>query len=156
LPPWVIALIILVPVILIILYLFFWHNTDEKDTVIMTKKEVVDTVPSKPAVDSAAIQKAEEEERLRKEQEAREKAEAEKAKRPRHHIIVGSFKNEANAHKLVKSLKEKGFEQASTFMHNNQYMVTAQSYESLLKARDAQENFLQQHRMENWILTIKP
>lgn len=155
LPPWVISLIVLVPVILIILYLFLWHDTDKKETVTKTKMEVVDTVASRPAVDSAAIKKAQEEERLRKEQEAREKAEAEKAKTPRHHIIVGSFKKEANAHNLVKSLKEKGFEQAAVFTHNNQYMVTAQSYESLLKAREAQENFLQQHRMENWILTKK-
>ena len=155
LPPWVISLIILVPVILIILYLFLWHDTDKKETVTKTKKEVVDTVASKPAVDSAAILRAQEEERLRKEQEAREKAEAEKAKTPRHHIIVGSFKNEDNAHQMVKSLKEKGFEEAAVFTHNNQFMVTARSYESLLEARDAQENFLQQHRMENWILTKK-
>ncbi|MFW6352084.1 MAG: HU family DNA-binding protein [Bacteroidota bacterium] len=155
LPPWVIALIILVPVILIILYLFFWHDKDEKDSYTVEEKEIVDTVATQPAVDSIAIQKAEEKERLRKEQEAREKAEAEKTATRRHHIIVGSFEKETNAVNLVKSLKEKGFDQASVFRQNNQYMVTAQSFESLLKARDAQEKILQEHRMENWILTKK-
>jgi hypothetical protein len=155
LPPWVIALIILVPVILVILYLFFWRDMEEKDSFTATQKEVVDTVASKPAVDSAAIQKAQEEEQLRKEQQEREKAAAEKAKTPRHHIIVGSFKEEDNAQNLMKSLKEKGFEQPTIFMHNNQYVVSADSYESLLEARDAQEKFLQQYRMENWVLTKK-
>jgi hypothetical protein len=155
LPPWAIALIILIPVILIILYLFFWRDSDEKDSTKETKKEVVDTVASRPVVDSAAIRKAEEEERLREEQEAREKAEAEKAKVRLHHIIVGSFREEANAQRFMKSLKEKGFEKASIFVHNNQHVVSADSFESLSEAMDAQEKFLQQQQMENWIITKK-
>ena len=153
-PPWLIAILILIPVVLILLYLFFWRDSDQEKVVKKPAKEVVDTVVSKPVVDSAAIKKAEEE-RLRKEQEAKERAEAEKAKVPRHHIIVGSFKDEANAQKLVKKLKESGFESATSFTHNNMVLVSAESYESLLKARDAQEKVLQEKRMENWILTKK-
>lgn len=155
LPPWLIALLILIPIVLIILYLFFWRDSGKEEPVKVAKKEVVDSVAAKAKADSIALVKAQEEERLKQEKEAREKAEAEKAKGPRHHIIVGSFKDEANAQKLIKKLKENGFEEAQSLSHNNMVLVSAESYESVLKARDAQERVLQEQRMENWILTKK-
>ncbi|WP_462317698.1 SPOR domain-containing protein [Marinilabilia sp.] len=154
LPPWAIALMIIIPVVLILLYLLVWRDKDKDEVPIAKKIEVVDTVKKKPAVDSAALKRAEEE-RLRKEKEARERAEAEKAKLRKHHIIVGSFKNQKNAEQLVKNLKAKGFENASSFTHNNLYMVSAASYESILDARSAQEKILQKQKLENWILTKK-
>ncbi|WP_291859125.1 HU family DNA-binding protein [Marinilabilia sp.] len=155
LPPWLIALLILIPIVLIILYLFFWRDSGKDEPVKVAKKEVVDSAAVKAAADSIALVTAQEEERLKKEKEAREKAEAEKAKMRKHHIIVGSFKDETNALKLVKRLKENGFEEAQTLSHNNMVLVSAESYESLLKAREAQERVLQEKQMENWILTRK-
>ncbi|PWE01449.1 SPOR domain-containing protein [Marinilabilia rubra] len=157
LPPWAIALIIIIPVTLILLYLLVWRDNDKATVPIAKKVEVVDTVKKKPAVDSAALKKAEEE-RQRKEQEAKEaleRAEAEKAKRGKHQVIVGSFKNQQNAEKLVSELKSKGFKNASHFTHNNLHMVSAASFESLPEARNAQEKILQEQKLENWILTKK-
>ncbi|PRZ01318.1 HU family DNA-binding protein [Marinilabilia salmonicolor] len=155
LPPWLIALLILIPIVLFVLYLIFWTGEDKKKETKVVKKEVVDTNAAQRKADSIAMVKARQEEQLRKEEEARKKAEAEKTKGPRHHIIVGSFKEEANAEKLVKRLKENGFEQASLLSHNNMVLVSAVSFESVLKAREAQEKVLQEQRLENWILTKK-
>jgi hypothetical protein len=155
LPPWLIALLILIPIVLIILYLFFWRDSGKEESVKIVKKEIVDSVATKAKADSIALVKAQEEERLKQEKEAREKAEAEKAKVPRHHIIVGSFKDEANAQKLIEKLKTNGFEEAQSLSYNNMVLVSAESYESVLKARDAQERVLKEQQMENWILTKK-
>ncbi|WP_010662078.1 SPOR domain-containing protein [Marinilabilia salmonicolor] len=155
LPPWLIALLILIPIVLIVLYFLFWTGEDKKKEPEVVKKEVVDTLAAKRKADSIAMVKAREEEHLRKEEEARKKAEAEKAKGPRHHIIVGSFKEKANAEKLVKKLKANGFVDASVLPYNNMVLVSAVSYESVLKAREAQERVLQEQKMENWILTKK-
>lgn len=155
LPPWLIALIIVIPLALILLYFFVWRDTDTEKDLSKEKTEIVDTIPEKPAIDSAAIKKAEEEERLRQEEEARKKEEAAKAKLPRHHIIVGSFKKESNAKKLISDLKSKGFENATSFSHNNLILVSATSFESVVKAREAQEEILQEQQLENWVLTKK-
>ena len=157
LPPWAIALLIIIPVALILLYLLVWRDNDKEEVPIAEKVETVDVVKKQNTVDSAALKKAEEE-RLRKEKEekeARERAAAEKAKQRNHHVIVGSFKNQKNAKNLVDKLKNQGFENASSFTHNNLYMVSAASFESLLEARNAQEKILQEQKFENWILTKK-
>jgi hypothetical protein len=153
LPPWVIALLILIPlIVLLLLYFFIWKDKDNKKEFPTKQIEVVDTVATQKVIDSAAIKKAEEE-RLIKEQE--EKEATQKAKIRKHHIIVGSFKNEANAKKLLNKLKSKGFENATSFSNNSLIMVSATSFESLIEAREAQEKFLQEYRMENWIMTRK-
>lgn len=155
LPPWLIALLILIPIVLIVLYLLFWTGEDKTKEPKVVKKEVVDTLAAKRKADSIAMVKAQEAELLRKEEEARKKAEAEKAKGPKHYIIVGSFKEKTNADKLVEKLKANGFEEASVLSHNNMMLVSAVSYKSVLKAREAQERVLQEQKMENWILTKK-
>ncbi|MBZ4675602.1 MAG: sporulation protein [Anaerophaga sp.] len=155
-PWWLILLIILIPVALVLVYfLFIKDRTAEEETQVPVETGVVDTIAKKPGIDSAAIKK-QQEEVLKKEQAAKE-AEAEKKEKvksgPRHHIIVGSFKNENNADALVKKLKEKGYQDAFVFKRNNLFMVSAASYESLIDARQAQEMFVQKEKMENWILT---
>lgn len=154
LPPWLIGLIILIPVVVILLYLFWWRDRDKREEQTKDPIGIVDTMPKQPAIDSAAIKKAEEE-RLRKEEEARKQEEAQKGSLRGHHIIVGSFKNEANARNLVNDLKSKGFENAFSFREKGLTMVSAESHESLVKAREAQEKLLQEQRLENWILTKK-
>ncbi len=112
---------------------------------------IVDTTPDPtPDIDSIAIKKAEEEKLQR---EAAEKEKARQASIRKHHIIVGSFNKESNARQLVENLRAKGFENVTSFKHNNLTMVSATSFESLLKAREAQEKILQEHQLENWILT---
>ncbi len=151
-PPWAIALIILIPLIILLLYIFYWSDQDQEKEVTAEKTEIVDTLVVPEEVDSAAIKKAKEDEikKIQAEEEAKQQATIRK-----HHIIVGGFKNETNAKKLVNELKSKGFEEATTFTRDNLVLVSAASYESLPKARKAQERFLNQHQMENWILTRK-
>jgi hypothetical protein len=154
LPPWAIALIIVIPIILILAYFLLWKGRNKAELPTVKKEEIVDTI-RKPVIDSVAIKKAatEEEERLRKEKEAKEREAAGQARK--HNIIVGSFKNEANAQKLVNKLKSNGYDQAYSFMHNNLFMVSAASCKSLSEAREAQEKILQEQQLENWILTKK-
>jgi hypothetical protein len=157
LPPWAIALIIVIPIILVLGYLLLRKGRNNAKLPTTKKSEIVDTI-RRPVIDSVAIKKAaaEEEERLRKEQAEKEVKEREAPGQVRkHNIIVGSFKNEANAHKLVNELKSKGYDQAYSFTHNNRYMVSASSYKSLQEARKAQEKILQEQQLESWILTKK-
>ncbi len=153
-PTWLIVLIVLIPIILIILYFVWWQDRDKPEKSLPEKTEITDTTSQQPAIDSAAIKKAEEEERLRKEQKEKEKAE-QAAKVGKHHLIVGSFKNEKNAQNLVEKLQNIGFENATSFRKDNLIMVSAEAYESLNQARNAQETMLEQHQLENWILTRK-
>ncbi|MFW5890215.1 MAG: SPOR domain-containing protein [Marinilabiliaceae bacterium] len=157
LPPWAIALLILIPVILIALYFLLWRGDTKQQKTVEDKTQITDTVKEEPQIDSAAIEQAkkEEEERLQKEEEQqRAKEKEQQAKQgPRHHIIVGSFSKESNAIELVEKLKNEGFDSAMTFKHNNLTLVSADSFKSLSDAYDAQQKILQEQRMENWILT---
>jgi hypothetical protein len=154
-PWWLILLIILIPVALVLVYFLLIKNrTTEEETLVPVEIEVVDTIVKNPVVDSAAINQQEQalmKETAGEETETTKKEEVKSG--PRHHIIVGSFRHENNAYNLMKKLKEKGYQDAFVFKHNNLFMVSAASYESLIDARKAQEMFVQKEKMENWILT---
>jgi nucleoid DNA-binding protein len=158
LPSWVIALIILVPIVIILLYFLVWRGDNGQPKTVEEQPKVTDTIQEKTTIDSAAIRQAqkEEEERLKQEKEKEEKARQEKQQAqqgPRHHIIVGSFEQEANATQLVEKLKAEGFDSATSFTRNNLTVVSAASFKTLSEARDAQQKILQEQRMENWIVT---
>jgi len=157
LPPWAIALLILIPVVLIVLYFLLWRGDTQQQKTVEEQPQVTDTIKEKPQIDSAAIKQAqrEEEERLQKEKEEKKAQEEQQQAQqgPRHHIIVGSFSKESNADDLVEKLKNEGFNSAMTFKRNNLTMVSAASFKSLSDAYDAQQKILQEQRMENWILT---
>jgi len=155
LPPWAIALLILIPVILIALYFLLWRGDTEQQKTVEEQPQVTDTIKEKPQIDSAAIKQAkkEEEERLKKEEQQAKEEQQKTQQGPRHHIIVGSFSKESNARELVKKLKSEGFDSAMYFKRNNLTLVSADSFKSLSDAYDAQQRVLQEQRMENWILT---
>ncbi|MFO8000345.1 MAG: SPOR domain-containing protein [Marinilabilia sp.] len=153
-PGWAIALLIIIPIALIILYFLLWRgDNDQQPKMTEDETSITDTVEEKPTIDSAAIKEAREEEKRLQEEEQQKAKEQEASAKPKHHLIVGSFENENNAKNLVKELKNKGFDSATSFKHNNLIMVSAASFESLTKARDTQQKIVEEQRMENWILT---
>lgn len=70
-----------------------------------------------------------------------------------HHIIVGSFRSEDLANKLIEDLNNKGYDQCSIITHNNRYLVSIESFDRVYKAHARQEDILGKDRVESWILT---
>jgi nucleoid DNA-binding protein len=77
-------------------------------------------------------------------------------KQRRHFIIVGSFKDQANAMKYADNMKQKGFTSSVTIPKNGRYLVGVESFTSLTKAMARQEELLNKYKLESWILTVKP
>jgi len=154
----VILLVILIPVALLLYYFLVIKDKEGlKENEIPAQTNLTDTLTTNAGADSTAAI-LQNEEMLQEQQEAAQKEEEVKQKAadgPRHHIIVGGFKSEDNAYKLVQKLKQKGYSDAFVFKYNNLFTVSAASYKSLNEAYKAQEMFLQKERLENWILTRK-
>ncbi len=72
-----------------------------------------------------------------------------------HHIIVGSFKDAANAERFVERLKSQGFADSKTLPRGNMTLVSIESFAKIREAEAKQEEILNQKKMESWILTRK-
>ena len=72
-----------------------------------------------------------------------------------HHIILGSFADEAKANQLVTNLQEKGHNQASVFERNSRFLVSVECHSSVGKALERQEKLLDELKMESWVLSLR-
>lgn len=139
LPVWLLIALITLPIILVLLYFLFFKDgfrlfkaktppPIEQLIIPQPEQPIVEVVPElpKPAITTR-----------------------------QHHIIVGSFKNEAKANELFTSLKNKGLTNASIISQQGQFMVSADWDASLNKAFERQEELLKELNMENWIITLK-
>jgi cell division septation protein DedD/nucleoid DNA-binding protein len=156
-----IILFVLVPLIGFGIYYFFFSETEE--TNVKAKQEIV----HKPVVPQV-IEKNKKGNEIEAGPEStvgEPEVKPEPVKEPvkkktvaasrRHFIIVGSFQEEANANKFVKTMRSKGFESPVTIPHNGMYLVGVESFVSLPKAMKRQEELLSKMKLENWILTVK-
>ena len=141
LPLWLVILLIVLPILLILGYFLFIKRP---------KKEVP---PPPPPVEQPVVQEPVEEPVV-EETPVVEVPEPVIATR-QHHIILGSFKDEANASKLVARLKEKGLSNASVLNYQGRFLVSAEWYSSVNTALQRQEDLLKELQMENWVLTLK-
>ena len=156
-----IVLFILIPLIGFGIYYFFFSGNDEKE--IKPRQEIV----HKPVAPPINTEKKKESEIVAgpestvKEPEVKEQAESTVAKKPvvtsrRHFIIVGSFKEEANADKYAQTMRNKGFDSPITIPRNGMYLVGVESFTSLTQAMKRQEELLNKYKLESWILTVRP
>lgn len=72
-----------------------------------------------------------------------------------HHIIVGSFKDAANADRFVEKLKSQGFADCQTLPRKNSTLVSIACFAKIREAEAKQEEILNEKKMESWILTRK-
>jgi len=72
-----------------------------------------------------------------------------------HHIIVGSFKNVANADRFVEKLKSQGYTDCQTLPRKNSTLVSIACFAKIREAEAKQEEILNEKKMESWILTRK-
>ena len=72
-----------------------------------------------------------------------------------HHIIVGSFKDAANADRFVETLKGQGFTDCKAIPRRNMTLVSISSFAKIREAEAKQEEILNEKKMESWILTRK-
>lgn len=154
---WIILVILfIIAAFLFIYFKYFRHRNETKEIEVPVTSNVVDTLKAdnetSATPDSISLTAEEGVTQTQIEEKEEEKVDY---TGPRHHIIVGSFKNANNAEQLVKKLKQKGYINAYKFERNGLFMVSAASYQSLIDARKAQEMFVEKERLENWILTLR-
>jgi cell division protein FtsN len=165
LPPWAIALLILIPILIVALYFLFWNrpssekNLTQKTPIADTlKQEVATDTTNLPVADLESIKKAENtsDQAATTTSSAKEKkpVQAVVPQKP-YHIIVGSFKSESNAQKMANSLRGKGFENATKIENKGMYVVSVLTFNTLSQAQKAQEELMARDKMESWILLRK-
>ena len=158
-----IILFVLVPLIGFGIYYFFFSDTEATD--VKAKQEIV----HKPIVTPPVTTDKKKENEIVAGPEStvketpvvkEEKVNIPVKKKPavtsrRHYIIVGSFKEEANANKFVETMKSKGFDAPVTIPRNGMYLVGVESFSSLSQAMKRQEQLLNEKKLESWILTVR-
>ncbi len=152
-------ILIFVPLLGAAIYFSLFHNkkpvkkAEKVQTVVKktpNENETVKVLP-KPEGDIVAGPETKKNEAKIEEKPAIVKSAVDRTKP--HHIIVGSFKNMENAERYLKSLKDKGYEHCSAIQNNSMTLVSIQSFDKLYKAQSMQEQILDNHKMESWILT---
>ncbi len=71
------------------------------------------------------------------------------------HIIVGGFKEESNANKMVEKLRKSGYGKAIVIPKGVMYLVSIDSDKSYRKMEARQQEILENERIESWMYTIK-
>ena len=159
-----IVLFVLIPLIGFGIYYFFFSEPEGSSSV-KAKQEVVHKPVVKPEVSPVKKQESEivagPESTVKKPAVKEEKVNIPVTKKPvvssrRHFIIVGSFKEEANANKFAETMKNKGFDTPVTIPRNGMYLVGVESFPSLTQAMKRQEELLSKYKLESWILTVRP
>lgn len=169
LPPWAIALIILIPIIIVALYFFLWNSSNNDNQVTRTapvedtvkqaiktenspgdSNEIISTEPGTTPSTTTGSEKA-----LTGKApstDASKKGSKVIAKTKPYHIIVGSFQIEANALKKAKSMNARGYKEASHFPNNGMHVVSILTFGTLKEAQAAREDLIKLHQTETWIL----
>lgn len=70
-----------------------------------------------------------------------------------HHLIVGSFKDTNNADKYLAKLRGMGYMECMSIQSNSMSLISIQSFAKVYEAQAKQEELLEKHKMESWILT---
>ena len=71
-----------------------------------------------------------------------------------HHVIVGSYKDEAKAFAKVQELAAKGYSSASVLPYEGRYLASVECYPSVRTALRRQEELLSELQAENWVLSL--
>ncbi len=71
------------------------------------------------------------------------------------YIIVGSFKQQENALKMVDKLKSSGFTNAQIIPKGNMFLVSADSNASYRTIEARQQEILENNKMESWLYKIQ-
>ena len=153
---WLLILFILLPLLAYSVYYLVLKDDSPTMTENMpilkpeVKEEITDELPSEDvsAIDAGPVMTEKAPEEIKK------PTPEPLADKP-HYLIIGSFKNEANADKMIRRLNAKDYNQCSRFEHNNRYLVSLESFAKVSKARIRQEEILEKDHMESWIITIR-
>ncbi len=169
-PPWAIGLLVMIPLVFVLLFFLIWSGPSG-DTQVTRLPPVADTLPPKTDADSARLSASESGPGQESPQAAvkennkpqtvtsssagvKKNEPANVALKP-YHIIAGSFKSETNAQKRAASLKAMGFSEATSFNNKGMFVVSVLTFNTLKEAQAAQEEILNRHKIESWILRKK-
>lgn len=152
---------VLIPLIGAVIYFSFFNTkepakkVEEVKTVVTKTPEANETLKALPKKEGEIVAGPQsKKEDIKTEEKPAEVKSAVDRTKP-HHIIVGSFKNMDNAERYLKSLKDKGYDQCTALQSNSMTLISIQSFDKLYKAHAMQEEILEKHRLESWILTKK-
>lgn len=76
------------------------------------------------------------------------------AKTP-HHLIVGSFKEPANATRFMIQIKQLGFSDCTTMPRDQMTLVSLESFAKIHEAEARKQEIFKDHKLESWIFTQK-
>ena len=79
------------------------------------------------------------------------------AEASRYHIIVGSFKIQANAQTMMKRLSDNGYQPVQFYLRDGYYAVSASSYNNISDANSAMRNMRQYPTLcpyDSWVYDI--
>ncbi|HKL72286.1 MAG TPA: SPOR domain-containing protein, partial [Marinilabiliaceae bacterium] len=148
-PNWIWLVLLLLLLLIGIAVVFFfpnipekvqgWFNSQDEQIEVVEEKFYEPEIKPLP-IDSSVFKK--------------EKEEASPKVTRQHHVIVGTFKNEADALSLNNKLISQGLEDCSVFKHDGKYLVSINWYSSVSPALRRQEELLKTHKLENWVLSI--
>jgi hypothetical protein len=166
-----IILFVLIPIVGAAAYFLFFSNGDKDSSNNLSVKQTIAEETPAPKVntvlpDQKPLQKPNdgieagpessvEEKPVVKPKETAVKPVTTPSGEKRHHLITGSFKEEQNADKYIQSMIKKGFTESIKLHRNNMFMVSVGSEATLSKAMTRQEEILNQHKLESWIMTVK-
>jgi len=144
---WLVLLVLLLLIGIAVIFFFTdipekvqgWFNSQDEQIEVVEEKFYEPEIKPLP-IDSSVFKK--------------EKEEASPKVTRQHHVIVGTFKNEADALSLNNKLISQGLEDCSVFKHDGKYLVSINWYSSVSPALRRQEELLKTHKLENWVLSI--
>jgi len=135
-----------------------WFYTPVLDAYKPVKEEMETTVAQEAELPEAAPLDSVEQEVVPGGDEAVEEKVEAAAPSPasrQHHIIVGSYTEEARAAAAARSFVARGFEQAAVLPYEGRFLVSLEWHASVNQALQRQEVLLQDLQMENWVLSLR-
>ncbi|TLX77668.1 hypothetical protein E9993_03225 [Labilibacter sediminis] len=147
-----ITFIVIAAVILIglAIYFLFFTNNDEKKKETKPTKTIVKPVVKEPIKkDTVAV------EIKKPEVKAEPVATPPLAKKGEIHIIVGGFKIEDNAIKMVEKLRKSGHNKAQMITKGKMFLVSIDSDVSYRKMEEKQQILLEKEQMGSWMYKVK-
>ncbi|ASB48936.1 hypothetical protein [Alkalitalea saponilacus] len=141
-PVWLIALIIVLLLVLAGAYLWFFTSLFDKEE-IPVEPEPIEMVEEPEIVEKEPVETETEKEIVPPATGTRQ-----------HHVIVGSFREEAPAIQMMNRLSERGVKTVSILPYEGRFLVSAEWYPSVNRALQRQEELLEELQMENWVLSL--
>lgn len=150
--------IIIIALIVMAVYFVFFHNRSDEGKKPVNTERVIPKIKEKKIVTEKpkvqdGIVAGPETKKPEKEVKKTVIPKSEPIISKPHHLIVGSFKNKENADKYMGKLRGMGYNKCMAIQSKTMTLISIESFEKVYQAQAKQEELLEKHKMESWVLT---